>query len=163
MKIAIVGHEAAKFTPLTEKTARETIRLILSPPLAVAVSGGCHLGGIDIWAEDEAKKLGRRAVVFAPTKFEWNGDGGFKDRNLKIASECEVAVCIVVDEYPAGYEGMRFDQCYHCLDRRPFHIKSGGCWTALKAKRLGKPVLWVIVRKDGSSELSGDWSMGKTT
>src|SRR3990172_1675336 len=129
-KIGIVGHEAKKFTPETEQRAREIIRSLLSPS-DVLVSGGCHLGGIDIWAEEEADALGIEKVVFLPATRAW--EGGYKQRNLQIAGESDVVHCIVVAEYPVDYSGMRFDYCYHCHTRD--HIKSGGCWTAKRAKK----------------------------
>jgi hypothetical protein len=42
--------------------------------------------------------------------------------------------CINVIALPDSYRGRRFDGCYHCLTRNPPHIKSGGCWTAWRAK-----------------------------
>lgn len=74
--VGIVGSEAAKFTPETEKRAREIIRSILIRPGITAVSSGhCHLGGIDIWAEEEAKKLGVYAhggFIFPPKDHTWS-------------------------------------------------------------------------------------------
>ena len=64
MNIGIVGHEAAKFTPETEAKAKAIIRDLLSDPLSVCVSGHCHLGGIDIWAEEIADLEGRRSSMF---------------------------------------------------------------------------------------------------
>src|SRR5262245_56883403 len=84
--IGIVGHEAKKFTAQGEEAARACIRRLLSDPLSVMVSGGCHLGGIDIWAEEEADKLGREKVVHKPTKLRWSGAGGFEERNMLIAT-----------------------------------------------------------------------------
>lgn len=144
--VGIVGHEAAKFTPETEALAREVIRFLLSPPDAILVSGHCHLGGIDIWAEEEAAILGRGMEIFAPETLTWEdrqaSDGyvldGFKTRNLYIAETSTVCHCLVVRDYPAGYTGaMKFGGCYHCVKRvggpGP-HVKSGGCWTAWRAK-----------------------------
>lgn len=130
MKIGIVGHEAKKFTAETEAIARDIIRSLLSPE-DVLVSGGCHLGGIDIWAEEEADKLGIQKEIYLPAKLAW--EGGFKQRNLKIAAVSDEVHCIVVKDYPPNYVGMRFKYCYHCDTDE--HIKSGGCWTAKKAIR----------------------------
>ena len=48
-------------------------------------------------------------------------------------------VCITVKELPINYRGMRFPQgCYHCKTPPESHVKSGGCWTALQARKMGK-------------------------
>ncbi len=131
MRVGIVGHEAAKFTEATEAEARRIIRALLKDA-AVMVSGHCHLGGVDIWAEEEADALGVQKLVFPPKILKW--DGGYKQRNLLIAEHSDVVHCLVVAAYPPGYFGMRFSACYHCGEETPIHIKSGGCWTAKRAK-----------------------------
>ena len=133
MKVGIVGHEAAKFTPETEAQARSVIREVLAQATHV-VSGGCHLGGIDIWAEEEADRMGLPKIVHLPQRLTWSG--GYKERNLLIARDSDVLVNIVVTEYPPTYTGMRFDYCYHCHTKD--HIKSGGCWTMKQAEKMGK-------------------------
>lgn len=143
-RLGIVGHEAKKFTPETEYLARRSIRELFSslgpdyskhPTWLTCVSGGCHLGGIDIWAIEEATKLGHCAVEHIPKSLQWTG--GYRERNIEIAKDSDKVVCIVVKEYPPEYSGMRFDYCYHCGTNS--HIKSGGCWTAKYAGKLGKP------------------------
>lgn len=144
MRIGIVGHEKAKFIPLTEATAKNIIFSLLTKDDTL-VSGGCHLRGIDIWAEEIATEIGipkDRQIIHYPKKFKWNG--GYKERNLKIANDSEIVYCIVVEQYPEEYSGMRFNYCYHC--KTSDHIKSGGCWTAKKAKGA----VWYIIRPDGS-------------
>ncbi|HEY7195469.1 MAG TPA: hypothetical protein VH439_17130 [Gemmatimonadales bacterium] len=139
--VAIVGHEAAKFTPETEAKARGIIRALLENPRAVVVSGHCHLGGIDIWAEEEADALGREKRIFPPETLRWFD--GFKPRNIQIAETCTEAHCLVVKEYHASFAGKRFSYCYHC--KTTDHIKSGGCWTVKHAEALGKPGTWWVV------------------
>ena len=130
MKLGIVGHEAAKFTPETETEAKALIRtLLLNPAVTEVVSGECHLGGIDIWAHEIADELGLPFTGFAPKERSW--EKGYKPRNLQIAQADEVH-CIVVAKLPESYKGMRFTYCYHC--RTSEHAKSGGCWTAKRAK-----------------------------
>ena len=129
MKVGIVGHEAKKFTPETEAKAREIIRSLLSSN-DILVSGGCHLGGIDIWAEEEADKMGLEKEIHLPAIKQW--EGGFKQRNLMIANSSDIVHCIVVKEYPENYVGRVFNYCYHCDTSD--HIKSGGCWTAKRAR-----------------------------
>jgi hypothetical protein len=139
VRLGIVGHEAAKFTPLTEIVARDAIREKIRSYAADEVcSGECPLGGIDIWAREEATALGLPFIPFPPKENNW--ENGFKPRNLQIAAS-DVVVCIVVKELPPTYKGRRFNGCYHCLDRNLPHIKSGGCWTAWRAKRRE----WVII------------------
>lgn len=147
MNVGIVGHESAKFTPETEAAARNVIRELLAPPDAVLVSGHCHLGGIDIWAEEEYAALPDRAsrpepLIYPPKNRSWAA--GYKPRNILIAEDSVEVHCLVVAEYPASYAGMRFDFCYHCGTNE--HIKSGGCWTGKYAKRLGKKWTTHIVR-----------------
>lgn len=137
MRLGIVGHEAAKFTPEKQLEARAKIRELISLHNAqLVVSGACPLGGIDIWAVEEARALGVRVREFAPTVSQWSGPGGFQDRNLRIAQNSTMVVCLVVRELPSTYTGRVFDYCYHCHTRE--HIKSGGCWTVKQAVALGK-------------------------
>lgn len=138
MRIGIVGHESAKFTREGEISAKRVIRNLLLPTDSVLVSGGCHLGGVDIWAEEEAVFLGRPAVIHKPENLDWLN--GYKPRNLKIAEDSDIVYCLVVDTYPPDYDSMRFPYCYHC--KTSSHIKSGGCWTARRAKCAE----WVIIQ-----------------
>jgi len=131
MKIGIVGHEAAKFTPTGKNVALRTIRRILSEKgVTEVVSGHCSLGGIDIWAEEIGKEMGLKVTSFPPEVESW--EGGYKERNLEIANTSDIVHCIVVDKLPSTYKGRVFEYCYHCHTND--HIKSGGCWTAKQAK-----------------------------
>ena len=143
MKIGIVGHEAKKFTPHTEAMAKELIKQLLEPEGSVLVSGHCHLGGIDIWAEEAAQLMGRYDpdLIFAPKTYSWSE--GYKPRNIKIAENADILHNIIVAQYPPNYDGMRFDECYHCGTNE--HIKSGGCWTARYAQDLGKVAHWHVL------------------
>lgn len=132
MRIGIVGHEAAKFTQAGEARARSLIRYLLETSKATTmVSGGCHLGGIDIWAEEEAAAMGIPCLVHRPEVLEWHR--GYKPRNMLIARDSDVVHCLVVDRLPPDWTGMTFQSCYHCGTTD--HVKSGGCWTAKRAKR----------------------------
>jgi hypothetical protein len=145
VRIAIVGHEAAKFTRATEDIARQIIRELIEGRASVVVSGGCHLGGIDIWAVEEARSLGIETREHLPKKQTWNG--GYRERNLKIARDCDEAHCIVVERLPSSYTGMDYGPCYHCKDERPPHVKSGGCWTVIRAAaRHIRRAEWHIIR-----------------
>lgn len=143
MNLGIVGHAADKFTPTTEKAAKEIIRNLLSTlgPGDALVSGGCHLGGIDIWAEEIADELGLRKIIHHPRKLQWSG--GYRERNLKIAKDSDTVVCIVVKKHPPGFKGRRFTYCYHCNTFD--HVKSGGCWTAKK----NNVAVWYEIAPDG--------------
>jgi hypothetical protein len=129
--LGVVGHEAAKFTAETEAQARDAIvSAVLRHGATRIVSGHCHLGGVDIWAEEAAATLGLELTVYAPGMLRWGGPLGFRARNLRIARVSSLVLCVVVRELPQGYTGMRFAECYHCRNRNPAHVKSGGCWTA---------------------------------
>lgn len=132
---AIVGPEAAKFTPQTEPLARATIRGLLRPGDSV-VSGACPGGGIDDWAIEEARAMGLDAWEHPAASNSWLGAGGFRQRNILVAQDCTSAVCITLRKLPASYQGYRWAYCYHC--RTAEHVKSGGCWTVKYARSLGK-------------------------
>lgn len=141
MTAGIVGHEGAKFTPAMEGRARGLIVKILNLRdddgllrFDRIVSGDCPLGGVDLWARQEAEAQGRPFVGFPPASDDWAG--GFKPRNIQIAEASDVVYSIVVAQLPPGYTGRRFEYCYHCLSDS--HIKSGGCWTVKHALGLGK-------------------------
>lgn len=142
MKLGIVGSEGAKFTEETEQKARELIRSqLMSGKWDVVISGACHLGGIDIWAVEEAKKIGLDFVEYPPKTLSW--ETGYKPRNIKIATFSDKVICITVKTLPSNYAGMVFAFCYHCKSTN--HIKSGGCWTVKYAKSLGKPTEVLVV------------------
>lgn len=146
MRIGIVGSEAAKFTPETEQLAKDLICGLLldkvSRKVHAVVSGGCHLGGVDIWAAELGAYLEKQVVEHKPKNLQWST--GYKPRNLAIARDSDEVHCITVRELPPGYNGMKFPLCYHCLKAGPGfadvpHIKSGGCWTMHQARKMGKP------------------------
>lgn len=143
--VAIIGHGSDKFTPAGESAAREVIRALLVDADSV-VSGHSPVGGIDIWAEEEAIALGIALDLKVPTHNAWDplGGYGFKARNLDIAACGTEAHVILADSYPTGYNARRFPFCYHCARARSelIHPKSGGCWTGNQALRLGKPATW---------------------
>lgn len=141
-RLGIVGSESAKFTEVSEGLARASIiRAIGESGATHVVSGGCHLGGIDIWAVEEARKLGLEVTEHLPRTRQWSG--GYKDRNVRIAEDSDKVICITVRKLPKHYKGMRFDYCYHCGTNE--HIKSGGCWTTKYARSLGKPTETVVI------------------
>lgn len=149
LNLGIVGHAADKFTPETSTAARQAVlERALDLGATRIVSGGCHLGGVDLWAEDLAALLGLPKTVHLPRYRRWRPDG-YEARNLLIARDSDLVLVVVVRDYPPNYPltsryGARPDgspYCYHCGARNPTHVKSGGCWTAWKAKRRE----WVFV------------------
>src|ERR1700675_3548900 len=113
MIIGIVGSEGAKFSTETEIIARNIIYSLLTTPGVTGVSSGhCHLGGIDIWAEEIGAQLGLTAYIFPPKIKSW--EGGYKSRNLQIVAASNEVHCITLRELPTSYLGMRFAHCYHC-------------------------------------------------
>jgi len=140
INIGIVGSEAAKFTPETELIAREGIRNLLDRYDRV-ISGACHLGGIDIWAVEEAIKKNIPYIEYPPHVRNWEG---YKRRNIQIAETSNVVVCITIKELPPGYRVKGFEKyCYHCKTDQ--HIKSGGCWTTKYARSLGKNAFTAVI------------------
>ncbi len=136
MRIGMVGSEGAKFSWQGQAACRLLIRSLISQEDTV-VSGGCHLGGVDEWAVEEAERIGARTLVFPPEARSWEY---YKARNILIAQHSEHVVCIAVDRLPTTFQfppSMRgFDgYCYHCKTDK--HIKSGGCWTTKYARKIG--------------------------
>ncbi len=146
MVIGIVGHAADKFTAVSEERAREALRSIIERHnRPKVVSGQCHLGGIDIWAIEEAERMGCDTQEFPPKEHNWTF--GYQPRNLQIVKASDKVYSLVVDNYPPGFAGRKWaDYCYHC-ERRD-HIKSGGCWTAKQAVRRGKLGQIVIIEQE---------------
>lgn len=142
MFLGIVGSEEAKFTPEAKARALLVIEdLYMDYRPEVIVSGGCHLGGIDIWAAEFGKQHDLGVMEFLPKTKNWEG---YKNRNLLIAEYSDVVVCITVKDLPPGFkEGGWERYCYHC--KTDAHIKSGGCWTVKEAIKLGKQGKVIVV------------------
>jgi hypothetical protein len=143
VKVGIVGSEGAKFTTYTESRAKKIIyRLLDRPEITHVVSGGCHLGGIDIWAAEIGRELGKKVIEHRPKSLNWST--GYAPRNLLIAEDSDEIYCITVDKLPDTYIGMTFSHCYHC--NTDSHVKSGGCWTVKKAVAMGKPGKIIVIK-----------------
>jgi hypothetical protein len=140
--IGIVGCEGAKFTPASEARARELIRGYLLAYDYVA-SGACHLGGIDVWAIEEAVAAGVPYTEYPPRVRGW--EDGYKPRNMQIAADPRVrhVICITLREYPPSYTKDRYPSCYHCGTKS--HVKSGGCWTVKFARQKLKKTGEILV------------------
>jgi len=143
MILGIVGPEQAKFTEETEANARLAIRDLICDCYdpSLVVSGGCHLGGVDKFAVEEAQRMGVPYREYLPKDLSWSA--GYKPRNLEIARASDVVVCITVRTLPEHYTGMRFRLCYHC--GTDSHVKSGGCWTMKQAAKMGKETKLVVL------------------
>jgi hypothetical protein len=139
--IGIVGAEGTKFSPQGEAAAKALIRRLLAPDRTILVSGHCPKGGVDIWAEEIAKELGRKTRIHPPKVNNWNQ--GYKPRNMKIANDSEILHNITVANYPEGWTRFRFTWCYHC--RVTTHVPSGGCWTMKRVADLDRPTHLHIV------------------
>lgn len=156
--IGIVGNGEDKFTSKGRMRAYIAIaNAIAANPGALIRSGHSIMGGVDIWTEIIADilKRGQDLDIKAPKVERWCGDDseyGYHARNLDIAKSDKVYV-IVADQYPRDYSGHRYPACYHCESRtspvhNPPHVKSGACWTGIKALELGNEVEWIVVRND---------------
>ncbi len=100
----------------------------------IFVSGACPKGGVDIIAEEVADELGLEKEIYPPDILAWTGSGqkwGYKERNLIIAAVSD----IVINIDPPG-------------------VKSGGEWTRLAAKKLGR----VTHRMEYHSHGLQDWT-----
>lgn len=137
-KIAIVG--ASRLTENEERDAQQFCGLSMNEwklqygDDLIIISGGAD--GIDTIAEKCAKQLDIKTWIFKADTQHWEDDGnlrGFKSRNIRIAEMCDELWCL-----PAIY---RDQKCYHCNNHDEFpHQKSGGCWTAKRARENGKEV-----------------------
>jgi len=123
--VAIVGSEEKYWTDEQKRRVKDIIRKILTSYLnPVLVSGGCHRGGVDIWAEEVADELGIKKLIFPARVHRWSGKGGYRDRNIKIAKACDV----IYDIEPVQRKKL-----------------SGGYWTLEYARKLGKKVSLIRV------------------
>lgn len=158
--VGIVGAAADKFDPFHEAVAKHIIGDIFNTAIFAypsrtprLISGRCHLGGVDIWAEEIADERKILKDIKVPPTLSWAK--GYKVRNMAIAFHSMEVHAIVMGAYVANYAGERFPHCYHCMQRgeHPWHVKSGACWTAWNAlSRAGshRVCTWHIIQLDGS-------------
>jgi len=147
IKVGIVGHGENKFTPQGKVNAFFCLSSILNNKnISTMISGHSPVGGIDIWAEEVALKYNKTLELKIPKQHKWDALYGYKQRNLDIAKCCDELHVILVRNYPTNYKGMKFNYCYHCNTKE--HIKSGACWTAKQAKKLGKLVIYHIIKNE---------------
>lgn len=116
MRLAIVGSTRLKQHPIVEQIIR---RVIAHYRPTEIVSGGAK--GVDTHAADIALELGISVVVFRPKIAKW--EGGYKERNLQIATYCDRLVRI-------AYK-----------DSKTY----GSGWTRDRAAEMGKPTEEYVV------------------
>jgi len=125
-------------------------------------------GGVDIWAEEIANKLGVKTEIYPAPAKQWKDIEitvvqpetilkGYRSRNIQIAEACYILYCIVpkklsafcghhqlnkIDYRPVG-EGQRYDEWFQLNKGHP---RNGGCWTLQYAKeKLRKETHLVVV------------------
>lgn len=154
MIVGIVGAGADKFTLETEMKARAIIQSVLiSYPNATITSGHSIKGGVDIFTEGGFYSHPTTGGLWirAPVIQAWPKTGkgyGYMARNLDIAN-ADLIVVIVVKNYPPEYKFESWESktpyCYHCKELREPHVKSGGCYTGMKALEFGHEAIWYIL------------------
>jgi len=120
IKIGIVGAGEKEWTDEQKFLVKEKIRKIIGEHLKdgiTLVSGHCHSGGVDIWAEEVADELGIKKEIYPAQVKRWSNIGCFKgyhSRNIQIAENCDVL-----------------------YDIEPKSKRSGGTWTLEYLKKCG--------------------------
>ena len=159
--VGIVGSEGLYWTKCQRDLATLKITEILGEyTTPILVSGGCHKGGIDIWAEDVARTLKINKYIFKPQVFQWSSintlDGktlqGYKDRNIKIAEKSDI-VYSIEPEYIDGITPWKNPVAFDWASNK-FYRKSGGMWTMRYTRNVlrkeGKLV--IIPREDETDD-----------
>lgn len=118
------------------------------------VSGGCHKGGVDIWAEIIADAIGVPKKIYLPDIHRWEDDKepmiprwgmfkvlkGYKTRNMEIGDNCNVLYCFEP-------ESVLYDSKRTVLGDNGLRGRwSGGCWTYNYAKKQGKEVHMEVIK-----------------
>lgn len=131
MKLAIVG-TSKELDTIEYRNASDIIATHIErlKPDEV-ISGGAT--GIDDLAAMLAMKMGYPIQIKRPTSYETRD---FMRRNLEIAKECDMLLCISTK--------VKTQKCYHHVVLQN-HEKTAGCWTLREANFLGKPTKLVIV------------------
>lgn len=126
MKIGIVGSSKAD---IKQSTILIMALINKYPKDTEFVSGGAK--GIDEAVEEACYVLSRQLTIFKPKINKW--EGGYKERNLKIARYCDEVICIAL----ATIDKKNF--CYHCNSDK--HDRTGGCYTARLCKKFRMVVM----------------------
>lgn len=122
-KIAIVG--TSKLDNVEESLCISVCREILEKDSSfLFLYGGAN--GVDTVAMGEATRLSLPITYLTPRNQRWTPQG-FKERNIKIAEQCDIIYSISTPT--------KTTRCYHC---NADHQKTAGCWTRIYAEKLGK-------------------------
>jgi len=137
LKVAIVGTSHA-LAREEEKGISKEIRSILeryrSKPITI-ISGGAK--GVDTLAIEVSRSMGLLTDILGPIMGQ--GWAGFKERNIRIANECDALYCITVPRRNKDEQ-----KCYHHTPPQD-HRKTAGCFTMNKALELNKPCELVVI------------------
>jgi len=132
-RIAIVG-TSHDMTDNEERDIRQLIAIILKNrcfnTTDIIISGGAK--GVDTIALEIAQGLGFQTKVYKPDKETWKG---FRERNLKIANDCDELHCLSIQVHKT--------KCYHHEEPQEHEI-TAGCWTMNKALELDKNCQLVV-------------------
>ncbi len=133
MQVAIVG--CSHLNQNNEMDVKKSILIILKKYSndTIIISGGAK--GVDSIASDLAKELGFQIKIYKPEKEEWNY---YRQRNLKIAENCDELYCITIKALS------KKSWCYHHKPKQD-HQKTAGCHTANSCKQMKKPTHLIIV------------------
>jgi len=88
--------------------------------------------GIDSLVSWECLEIPHR--VYEAKVKGWANEGGFKDRNIRIAENSDYVYSITTRT--------KDEECYHC--NLP-HQRTGGCWTLKYANSIGKKGSVIII------------------
>jgi len=142
--IGIVGNGRDKFTELGYNRAYNIVVNIINSNINEQIcSGNSPMLGIDYLVKQNTPS--NRYIEYNPVTLKWNN--GYRERNLQIAKS-RIVYVIVANKYPKEYKGIKFESCYHCKSMNKDynnHIKSGACWTAKQAIKLGNESQWMVI------------------
>lgn len=118
MILAIIGSVSLHGNPEAQRAIEDVLDRYKPDEV---VSGGAK--GIDRMAVREARRRRIPTGEFTPHERRWDGDKGFRARNLKIAQICDALVRIVASD----------------------STTYGSGWTRDRAKEMGKPTEEIII------------------
>lgn len=84
--------------------------------------------GIDKLVREMCLEQGVDFEVLVARDRHWEGENGFRERNLRIAKYCDEIISISTKK--------KTEECYHHKKLTESHERTGGCWTMEEAKRL---------------------------
>uniref|UniRef100_A0A6H1ZV72 Uncharacterized protein n=1 Tax=viral metagenome TaxID=1070528 RepID=A0A6H1ZV72_9ZZZZ len=157
MKIGIGGPEEPGWTREQKEKVKMRIETIFyyhgyPQESSITLLSG-HCSGVDIWAEEIAKEMGIKTVIFKPQIKQWHDFQllkGYRSRNIDVAKESDV----YYDIEPEGScrhcrgTGLEVSELAHerkCRYCKGTGIYSGGTWTMNYAKKLGKEACQIVI------------------